>query len=644
MQSTGDLRLGDTPFTLQHSEERFRLLVEAVEDYAIFLLDADGIVTSWNPGAQKIKGYTPAEIIGKPFTVFYSEDAIAVGWPQEELRRARADGRFEDEGWRVRKDGTRFWANVVITALHDDDGNVYGFAKITRDLTERRMHEEELRQSEERFRLLVENVRDHAIFMLDPDGRIQSWNAGAQTLKGYNSAEVIGRHFSIFYPAADVAAGKPRRMLEQALANGRAHDEGWRLRKDGTMFWADVTITPVRDAEGRLRGYAKLTRDMSDRRQLADLEQSSRRMSEFLAMLAHELRNPLAPIRNAVSIMQLEPLPSQRLRGCRDIIDRQLGHLTRLVDDLLDVGRIATGKIHLQRQSINLREVVLRSVEATRPLIEARHHHLSVNVPNRSLSMDGDETRLVQVLQNLLTNAAKYTDEGGRIAVDLHVEDRQAVIEISDNGRGIAPEALERVFDLFVQEEQHDTPSESGLGIGLALVRTLVDLHGGSVRAQSSGRGKGSTFTVQLPLGEGVSDAEDAAGEPLDADGRVRRRVLVVDDNRDSADTMAGLLNMLGHDAEPAYNGDMAVASMRRFRPHLVLLDLNMPDESGFEVMQRIRALPGAGRVPVAAMTGYGQNADRQRTLQAGFDHHLTKPVGVEQLQAVLASETPPPP
>ncbi len=624
------------------SEERFRLLVESVEDYAIFLLDRDGIVRSWNAGAEKIKGYTASEIIGRPFTQFYPQSANDAGWPQEELRRARLFGRFEDEGWRVRKDGTRFWANVIITALRNEAGETYGFAKVTRDLSERRRHEEALHQSEERFRLLVEGVRDYALFMLDPDGRIVSWNSGAAAIKGYHTAEVLGQQVSIFYTAEDQAEGRPAHELRRALREGRAEFETWCVRKDGSVFWANMTITPVFDAGGNLRGYAQVTRDMSEHQRLSELESSTRRMSEFLAMLAHELRNPLAPIRNAVGIMQLERALSPRLQNCRDIIDRQLSHLTRLVDDLLDVGRITTGKISLKRERVTLREVALRSIEATKPLIEQHRHVLKTDLPDDPLELEGDGTRLVQILQNLLTNAAKYTPDGGTIELSIKRDGPFAVATVTDNGQGIEPEALERVFELFVQENGSTLSSESGLGIGLTLARTLAELHGGTLRAESAGRGQGSRFTLRLPL-----RVESRLAPPAAIDERTPELnpacVLVVDDNRDSADSMAGLLRLLGHDAKVAYDGDMALKLAAAIHPEVVLLDLNMPHVDGFDVMKRLKALPR--RAPhgvIAAMTGYGQEADRLKTLEAGFDAHLTKPVGVEQLQSLIASARQP--
>ena len=258
----------DTPppndYSLQEVEQHFTELVAGVEDHAIFLLDPNGIVKSWNAGARRIKGYEAEEIIGQPFTRFYTQEAIDSGWPQEELRRAAATGRIQDEGWRLRKDGSRIWANVVITALRSPSGELRGFLKITRDLTERRQTEEILRLSEERLRLLIESVQDYAIFMLDPDGRIASWNLGAERIKGYTAAEIIGQHFSIFYSSEDVASGKPQRELETAIREGRVEDEGWRVRKDRSQFWANVIITSVYDRQGTLRGFAKITRDLTE--------------------------------------------------------------------------------------------------------------------------------------------------------------------------------------------------------------------------------------------------------------------------------------------------------------------------------------------------------------------------------------------
>jgi PAS domain S-box-containing protein len=615
-------------------DEQFRLLVNNVRDYAFVMLDPQGIVTGWNAGAERIKGYAAHEIIGRSFETFYPPEVAAAGWPSEELRRAAEDGHFEDEGWRVRGDGSRFWANVVITALRDEAGVLRGFGKVTRDLTERRRHEEALRESEERSRLLVEGITGLAVFMLDTEGRVASWNPGAARIKGYETAEVLGRHFSMFYTPEAQAAGEPQRHLARALATGRAEHEGLRVRGDGSMFWADIVITPVYDGEHRLRGYAKVTRDVSERRRVAELERSSQRMSEFIAMLAHELRNPLSPIRNAVSIMQLEPALTPRVARCSEIIDRQLGTLTRLVDDLLDAGRITSGKIALRRETLDFAEVVQRAAEAALPLMEARRHHFAIQLPEGPIPVWGDDTRLVQALQNLLNNAARYTADGGTIELRVRTAGGQVVATVSDNGRGIEAAALESIFELFTQEDSAPRGGDGGLGIGLSLARRLVELHGGSLAAESGGPGLGSTFTLRLP--RGLVSGPALPPEPPPPEAPVGQRTLVIDDNRDSADTMVALLQLLGHEARCAYDVDEAVRAAQAFAPDVVFLDLNLPQVDGFEVLRRLRRLPGLETVFAAAITGYGQQSDRDRTHAAGFDAHLTKPVGVEQLLGVL--------
>jgi len=322
----------------------YQFVVEQTRDYALFVLSPDGRILTWGNGARRMKGYEADEIIGRHFSVFYTRDAIDRAWPDYELKVAIEEGHFEDEGWRVRKDGSRFWANVVITALRDQNGKLVGFSKITRDLSQRRLTEEALRQSEERFRLMVDGVADYAIYMLDQDGIVTSWNTGAQRIKGYSREEIIGKHYSRFYAPQDIAANKPWEELAMVRKTGRLEEEGWRVRKNGERFWARVVVTALYDGSGHMRGFAKVTQDLTDRRYMKELEEASRNVSEFIAMLTHELRNPLAPIRTAVQIIGHIPNVDPALDVLHRTIDRQSGHLARILDDMMDVSRIARGK------------------------------------------------------------------------------------------------------------------------------------------------------------------------------------------------------------------------------------------------------------------------------------------------------------
>lgn len=496
---------------------------------------------------------------------------------------------------------------------------------------------------EERLRILLESVQDYAIYMLDPDGVIVSWNNGAEKIKGYTEQEIIGRHVSVFYPPDEVASGKPAAELAVAARTGRVEEEGWRVRKDGTMFWANVVITAVYlpGAAGRhLRGFAKVTRDMTERKRLRELEAAGQHMNEFLATLAHELRNPLAPVSNALSVMMLEPLVSPALRQCRDMIDRQISHLTRLVDDLLDAGRVTTGKVALRLEPVDVSEVVVRAIEMIRPHVASRQQTVEVRTGTVRMVVNGDATRLVQVMQGLLNNASKFSEHGGRISVDIDkVGGAFALLRVTDEGCGIEADGLESIFDLFVQADNRFERRESGLGIGLTLCRWLVEMHGGSIEAKSEGLGRGATFTVRLPLFSALDAANDEGmrdGLP-EGDAHDVLAVLVVDDNRDSADSMAMLLRMKGHRVQVAYSGAQALTEAEGAqRIDVALIDIAMPGADGFAVLRELKLTPALRDACFAAMTGFGQESDIARSLDQGFDLHLTKPVQLPMLDALL--------
>jgi PAS domain S-box-containing protein len=1201
---------------LRESEEQFAQLVAGVRDYAVFLLDAHGHVRTWNAGAERIKGYRAEDIIGQHFSRFYPNDAVSSGWPAHELRVASATGRFEDEGWRVRKDRTRFWANVVITALRDDSGHVRGFLKITRDLTDRKQAEEKLRLNEERFRLMVEGVRDYAIFVLDPHGRIATWNAGAERLKGYKAAEIVGEHFSRFYPREAVERGWPDEELRRASADGRFEDEGWRLRKDGTRFWANVVITALRDDHGTLRGFAKVTRDLTERReseenarrlaaeeaarkaaevaareverqrqqlrvtlnsigdavivtdtkgmvtfvnpvaagltgwksqeaagqpleqvfriinersrqpvenpihrvfrenavvglanhttlvardgreipvedtaapirgeggavdgavlvfrdvtearrareahlrlaaivessddaivgcslegsitswnkgaerlygygaeeivgrplsvlvppdhpdeapailervgrgeyiehyetvrvrkdqtrvdvsltispirdaqgavvgaskiarditerkrsetalresearfrQLADampqivwtagpagvidysnrrwheftgspvgvgnegwravvhaddmphasrrwseslrsgtpfemeirlldrraggyrwhlmrtvpvrdeagtvvrwygtatdvdgqkragdaarflaeasaslaslvdyestlqkvvrlavpyfadwsavdvagegdslrrlavahqdpekvrlaqdlldryppdpaapggiayvfrtgqpevveevtnellaqgakdeehlrlmrslglrsyicvplfasgrtfgvltfataesgrtyarsdlllaqdlahraavavenanlyraLREEDRRKTEFLALLAHELRNPLAPLRNGLQIMRLAGGDRAAVSQTMDMMDRQLGGLLRLVEDLLDVSRISRGKLVLRKERVELAAVLRTALETVEPLMREHGHQIGVTLPDTPVHLDADRTRLAQAFGNLLGNAAKYTPPGGRVDLAASIAGTDVVVSVKDNGVGIPPDMLPHVFDLFTQVDRTLEKAQGGLGVGLTIVKRLVEMHGGSIEARSEGPGKGSEFIVRLPLPNRRRAAADASDEGARrASAPVPppppARVLVVDDNTDAADSLATMLRLMGNEVRTASDALQGMRIAEAFRPDLILLDIGMPRLNGYEACRHIRQKPWGKDPVIVALTGWGQDEDRRRSHEAGFDRHLVKPIEPAALEKLLA-------
>jgi PAS domain S-box-containing protein len=494
------------------NDRLYRVLVETVRDYAIFHLDTGGHIITWNAGARRLKGYEKADILGQHFSVFYPPEDIASGKPAHELVVAEAEGRFEDEGWRVRKDGSRFWANVIITALRDEKGKLIGFGKVTRDLTERRRAEEAVRESEQRFRLLVQNVADYGIFMLDPSGRVASWNEGAERINMYTADEIIGRHFSVFYPAEDVTSSKPQHELRVAAEVGRFEDEGWRIRKDGTRFWSNVIITALRDPTGELVGFAKVTRDLTERRaseeraiadarRVAESEAANRTKSEFLTALSHELRTPLNAIGGYTDLllMGVRGNLSQQQRQDLERIQHSQQHLLLIINDLLNFSRIEAGRIHYDTESVSLNSVI----DAVTPMIEPQAARRGLDFLREKcapeLTVRADRVKTEQILLNLLSNAVKFTERGGHITVSCSADAEVGRITVSDTGIGIPPEKIEAVFEPFVQLGRTLTSTHEGTGLGLAISRDLARAMRGDLVVESE-LGKGSRFTLTLPL------------------------------------------------------------------------------------------------------------------------------------------------
>ena len=906
---------------LRQSEEHFAKLVAGVRDYAVFLLDPQGNIRTWNAGAERLKGYTAEEIVGQHFSRFYPQEAIDRGWPAHELSVAATEGRFEDEGWRLRKDGSTFWANVVITALRDQPGEVRSFLKITRDLTERKQAEENARRLveegaarraaeqyaqviegqreqlrvtltsigdavittdaegqvtllnpvaealtgwtneeaahqplatvlhivNETTRKIVENpvakvlatghvvglanhtvliakdgteraiddsaapIRDRkgningvvlvfrdvterrradrdtrflasivessddAIIGKDINGLITSWNRGAERIFGYTAAEAIGRpiamlappdradetpallarirrgerveHFDTLRRAKDgrlvpisltvspikdedgtiIGASKiardisERKRAEAALreekarlhatltgigdavivtdterrvtltnpvaqaltgwkeeALGRPLDEVFRIvneqtrqsvespvrrvmnegtvvglanhtlliAKDGREIPIDDSAAPIQDGQGCVTGVVLVFRDVTERRRAEEaLIQADRRKDEFLATLAHELRNPLAPVRNAIELIQRADGNADVIRQASKMMERQVGRLVRLIDDLLDISRITQGKVQLRKERVELAAVVQSAVEASRPFIAAQGHELTVMLPPEPVHLNADPTRLAQVFANLLDNAAKYSEKGSRIWLTAERQGGEVTVAVRDTGIGIAAEHLPRIFEMFSQVDTALERSQGGLGIGLALVRGLVELHGGMVEARSAGIGRGSEFTVRLPVTEVQIQAPQEPGNGDQGAVRTIRpcRILVVDDNRDAADSLVMMLRMMGHETDTAYDGLEAVQAAATFRPEVVLLDIGLPKMNGYEAARLIRKQASGKGMALIALSGWGQEEDKRRAIESGFDHHLTKPVEAAALEKLLAVISPVP-
>ena len=488
-------RVAPAVTTPRETPETFRLLVEGIQDFAIFMLDGGGRVATWNTGAERIKGYWAEEIVGQHFSRFYPPEAVAEGKPARLLALAARDGRVEDEGWRVRKDGSRFWADVTITALRDSEGAVVGFAKVTRDLTARKEAQDALHRSEQTFRILVESVQDCAIFMLDLDGRVASWNAAAERIKGYRAHEIMGEHFSTFYPPDDVAQGKPQWALEIAEREGRHEDEGWRVRKDGTRFWANTVISPMRDSQGGLIGYAKVTRDLTQRRRADQaLAQTNQELERFSYSVSHDLRAPLRAINGYAQALfedhaaRLDDEGKRLLAVIRD--SAKLGG--QLIDGLLNFSRL--GRQALARAPVDvtaLAESVVAELRQTQGSVAVE----VVLAPLPPAS--GDTALLRHVLVNVIGNAFKFSANRAHPKVEIGAEQNGSEVAyyVKDNGVGFDMEYAGKLFGVF--QRLHRPDEFEGTGVGLALAQRIIQRHGGRIWAEGKVN-EGATFRFTL--------------------------------------------------------------------------------------------------------------------------------------------------
>ena len=619
-------------------ESSFKLLVQSIVDYAIYMLDPDGRVTSWNAGAERIKGFAAEEITGQHFSRFYTDEDRAAGVPHTALETARTQGKYEAEGWRVRKDGSRFWASVVIDAIKTDDGQLVGFAKITRDMTDKKVAQEALLDAERHFRILVQGVTDYAIYMLDPEGHVTSWNAGAQRIKGYAPDEIVGSHFSRFYTPEDSDGGVPGTALKTARSNGRYEAEGWRMRKDGTRFWASVVIDAIHDDAGQLIGFAKITRDMTEKRETQlRLEESREQLFRSQKMealgqltggLAHDFNNLLTAILGGSDLA---------LRNLHDA-----GKLKRMLDGIRSSAQRGAGLTKqllafARAQALDIRQIDLRpflddAVTLLRPSLRT-DIEVVLETPDQLWSADADAGALELALLNLAFNARDAMPDGGTLRISAsnqllngHPEGlrgEHVALRVADTGTGMSRETMDHVFEPFFTTKKYG----EGTGLGLSQVFGFAKQLGGAIEVESE-LGEGSTFTIYLPASRGAQDV----AAPRQPGKTALGRVLVVEDDEVVAELAAGMLGELGFEADVTHSGKEALDRLTRGeRPKLVFSDVLMPGGiSGIELAGRVRSrFP---ELPVLLTTGYSQEVGGSH----GFPV-LQKPYELTSLASALS-------
>jgi PAS domain S-box-containing protein len=609
----------------------------------IFATDRDGRITFFNDAAVELWGRRPEP--GEMWTGAlrsFRTDGTPLSRDQCPMSVALRERRpiLGEEILIERPDGTRRCVLAQPVPLRDAAGELSGAVNLLTDITDRRRA-----QVDRNLLAAIVESSDDAIVSKTLEGIITSWNKGAERIFGYTAHEVVGQHIALLVPPEQV--GEVDEILKRIRSGERVvHYQTRRRAKDGRILDISVTISPVRDAAGTIVGASKVARDITPRRRADEalkrsedeLREANRRKDEFLAMLAHELRNPLAAITSALQVARKSEL-TEPLRWSTDVMERQVRQLARLIDDLLDVSRISQGKIPLRTEVVEISPILNSAVDSVRPLIEDRKHNLQVSFPAGRLRVKADPARLEQVLINLLTNAAKYTESGGRIWLTAAQVQNQVVIRVRDDGIGIAPEKLPEMFELFVQGDRSLARSDGGLGIGLTLVKKLVELQQGTVCASSDGPGMGSEFIVRLPGVVGHHEVRPAHGPP-EGKGNDRHplRILVVDDNADAARGLARLLKLLGHDVHTAHDGLKAIAVAESCRPDVVLLDIGLPEVDGYEVARQLRKQEACKGSVIVGVSGYGREEDRRRGRDAGFDYHFVKPIDPDALLTLLGT------
>ena len=624
-----------TRFDIHVEAERFQLLVNSVTDYAIYMLDPDGYVATWNPGAHRFKGYEASEIIGRHFSTFFTPEDRNSGVPAHALETAAREGRFEAEGWRLRKDGTRFWVNAVLDPIRDETGKLIGFAKITRDDTEKRQAQLALIESERRFRTLVQGVKDYALYMLDPEGRVTNWNTGAEAIKGYKADEIVGQHFSGFYTEEDRAAGEPQRALATAVAEGKYEKEAWRIRKDGTRFWASVVLDPIHDEDGILIGFAKITRDITERRRAGEELEEARAalfqsqklqaLGELTGGVAHDFNNLMTVIRGSADLLSRPGLTEEkRARYLQAIIDTA-DRAATLTSHLLAFGRRQALKpevIDLNLRLDAFAEMLGRTLGG--------QFEVELDLAPALAPVEVDLAQLETALLNAAFNARDAMSEGGKLTLTTRGlpggDEGEVMVEIADTGTGMSAEVLDRAFEPFFTTK----PVGEGTGLGLSQIHGFAAQAGGRAEIRST-PGEGTKVRIILPA---TGKSFGASSEKTAAPAPPRNlRILLVEDNDHVREFAHHLLDELGYRVLSAASAEEALELLGREAVDLLFTDVVMPGKSGVELARLARRQNP--RLPVLLASGYSEEIVRL----AGTEFEtVRKPYDLAAIEAALGS------
>ena len=630
--------------------ELFRVTLRSIGD-AVITTNVDARITDLNKVAERLTGWSRDEALGQPlervFNIVNETTRRPVENPATRALREGVIVGLANHTVLVKKDGSECPIDDSAAPIRNEQGHVSGCVLIFRDVTQQRLIEREKASQLITARLLAAIVEssDDAIISKSLEGIIQSWNAAAERLFGFTAEEAVGQHISLVIPT-DRITEEDQIIASLKAGNRIEHFETERVRKDGQRIIVSLSISPIKDDSGNVVGASKIVRDVTERMQLmkdlqrlaSDLSAADQRKNEFLATLAHELRNPLAPMSNMLEVVKRAADDGKVVKQAHETFERQLNQMVRLVDDLLDVNRITHDRLELRRSEVELSSVIQQAVEVARPLIDAADQELIVDLPEEPIHLNADRARLAQVFGNLLNNSCKYTGPNGTITLSAKRMDGEVFVTVKDNGAGIPRDKINSIFDMFMQVDRTSERSQEGLGIGLTLVKRLVEMHGGSIDAHSDGEGHGSEFVVRLPV---ISKpAVPAVHTGAASESPTERRVLIVDDNRDSADSLAMLMQITGNKAFLAYDGAEALEAIDKYRPEVVLLDIGLPKLDGHEVCRRVREKSWGRDIIIIALTGWGQEDDRRKSTEAGFDGHLVKPVDYDRLLSLLAELT----